>query len=148
MREKVYLGKHKTEGETYLYKHEWVNWYWAFGYVGNSRNHWHIEAMIFSGKHVDNWNDIEHHFDKTWITQEQWWILRNLFITAYALKKAAEELPHLTTSEEMAKRINTDLNTILDNIWELVVKWEEQSRSKWANCVGGQCKIGVCHELS
>jgi hypothetical protein len=150
MEEKIYLGRHKTNGVTYLTKHKWdCGWYWAFGYVGNSRCHWHISAII---QHSET--SVNHHFESTWITQDQWWILRDLFLSAYTLKKAAETYrhggfqtrsakPYLTfISEEMEKRINEDLGKLLDTIWELVSKWQEESRSKWkSNCVGGQCRI-------
>ena len=137
MKERIYLGRHRVDGPTYLEKHAWdCGWYWGFGYIGNDHCHWHIEALIkHPGTYEPKWTNIDFHFDSTWITQEQWWILRDLFISAYALQKAAEvyrlgghqtgkAAPYRVTDAYMAERLNADLGRLLDTIWNLLQEWK------------------------
>ena len=130
-REKIYLGVHRKYGCTYLSKHTWdCEWYWSLGYVGNKECHWHIDSIIIHPNvgYSPNWVDIYCHFSSTWLTQKQWWILRDLFITAYSFKSTAEcylygghnikdAAPYRVVNPEMAAKVNADLKTILDNIW-------------------------------
>lgn len=137
---KIYLGNHKVNGPTYLSKHKYCGWYWGMGYVGNKNCHWHFDAMIkHPEKHEPNWTNVEHHFSATWLTQDQWWVLRDLFISAYAIKEAAEVYRyggHQTNkadtyrvlSEEMTTRLNKDLETILDNIWTVLHEWKTAAK--------------------
>ena len=125
---KIYLGNTTQHGKLYLSKHSWdCGWYWGFGYIGNSRLHMHIDSLINSEY------DVNLLFDKgTPITQDQLWIIRDLFKQAYALKAAAEVYQyggHQTTKPgmtdciknlEMAARINKDLETVLDKVWDFL----------------------------
>ena len=132
---KKYLGKTRDDykhaaGESiYLKKHSWdCGWYWGFGYVGNGTMHTHFDS-IFLNSSITDIKDI---FKKTKITQEQWWTLRDLFIQAYTLKKCAEVYRHgghqtskegitdVIKDQEMANRINKDLEIVLNKIWEIV----------------------------
>ena len=127
MKDKVYLGNTTEYGKLYLSKHLWeCRWYWDFGYIGNNSCHMHIDSLI----REDSINNI---FDKgTPITQDQWWIIRDLFTQAYALQKAAEvyqygghqtSKPRITDcikNLEMAARINKDLETVLDKVWDFL----------------------------
>ena len=87
--------------------------------------------------HIDSLIDAEYNigniFDKgSPITQDQWWLIRDLFKQAYALKAAAEVYQyggHQTTRPgmtdciknlEMAARINKDLETVLDKVWDFL----------------------------
>ena len=129
MEDKIYLGNTAEHGRLYLSKHSWdCGWYWGFGYIGNSRLHMHIESLINSE------HDVKKIFDKsTKITQNQWWIIRDLFKQAYALKEAAEVYRHggHQTSKpgitdciknlEMAARINKDLETVLNKVWDFLL---------------------------
>ena len=124
--DKIYLGNTTEYGRLYLSKHSWdCGWYWGFGYIGNSRLH--IDSLIGAEY------DIRSIFDKgSPITQNQWWIIRDLFTQAYALKKAAEVYQHgghQTTKPgmtdciknlEMAARINKDLEIVLDKVWDFL----------------------------
>ena len=137
MTDKVYLGRIKGTGLIYLDKHRWdCDWYWGFGYLGNKSCHFHIESLINSSgnAYVPDWTDVNHQFSETWLTQDQWWILRDLFTQAYALKEAAEAYqygghntdkaaPYRVINKDRAAQINEDLETVLDNIWELVTEW-------------------------
>ena len=129
MKDKVYLGNTTEYGKLYLSKHSWdCGWYWGFGYIGNSRLHMHIDSLIGAEY------DIRSIFDEgSPITQNQWWIIRDLFTQAYALKKAAEIYQHgghQTTKPgmtdciknlEMAARINKDLEIVLNKVWDFIV---------------------------
>lgn len=139
MNEKIYLGKVKHGEKIWLTKHSWdCDWYWGFGYIGNQNWHFHINSLIDHPKEYHNkWTDITTHFSETWLTQGQWWVLRDLFISAYGLKKATEiyrygghqtssSIPYLVISPEKAKIINDDLKIILDNIWDLLTKWKKE----------------------
>ena len=140
MADKIFLGR-MTDGERVsLERHKWdCGWYWAFGYIGNRNLHMHISALI---KHPEaynpDWTDVSAQFSETWLTQTQWWILRDLFLSAYALKEAAgayrygghqsDSAAHWRViSETRATEINADLSTLLDNIW----KFLSEAREAW-----------------
>ena len=129
MKDKVYLGNTTEYGKLYLSKHSWsCGWYWSFGYIGNSRHHMHIDSIIGAECAVRNI------FDKgTPITQNQWWVVRDLFKQAYALQGAAEiyqygghqtstlGLTDCIKNLEMAALINKDLEIVLDKVWDFIV---------------------------
>lgn len=142
MEDRIYLGRVNGRGMTYLTKHSWdCGWYWGFGYLGNQTCHWHFESLLtrrsdfLEGVDLHNVDAI---FSKTWITQHQWWILRDLFIQAYALGKAAETYrlgghqtgaaaPYRRINAQRAKWLNNDLEKLLDAIWELLEEWKEKA---------------------
>lgn len=138
---KIYLGNGANgEGQLYLEEHKFdCGWYWAFGYIGNRSLHMHISALIEHPEKYDPaWTNVSRQFKSTWLTQGQWWILRDLFISAYALKKAVEVYLHgghqteaasafRVLNSERAAEINGDLKTLLDCIWTLLTEWAEQS---------------------
>lgn len=140
--EKIYLGRSKEWGNVYLTKHEWqCGWYWAFGYLGNRDCHFHIDSLIDHPEQYDRkWTDVSRHFETTWISQDQWWVIRDLFISAYALKNAAENYRHgghqtgkaapfRIVNPEMAVAINKDLETLLGNIWKYVSEGYSASKA-------------------
>jgi len=127
--DKILLGNTTQYGRLYLSKHSWdCGWYWGFGYIGNSSLHMHIESLI-NGEY-----DVNKIFDgSTGITQDQWWIIRDLFTQAYALQKAAEVYqygghqtfnPGITDcikNLEMAALINKDLEIVLGKVWDFLL---------------------------
>jgi hypothetical protein len=132
MATKILLGKIDKE-TVYLTKHQWdCDWYWGFGYIGNSNHHFHIESLI------EGETDVNKIFDQTWLTQTAWWILRDLFIQAYGLKKAAEIYRHgghqmkvagltdVLQLQDKADIINADLGILLDKTWDFIVAEREQ----------------------
>ena len=140
---KIRLGKLKAnagtfaDGETiYLDKHSWdCGWYWGFGYVGNRNCHFHFDSLLYikDGKGSVKYcaSDL---FDDTNITDKEWWVIRDLFTQAYALRKAAEVYRyggHQTTvvgttdiikDADMATRLNADLAKVLDLVWDYACK--------------------------
>lgn len=138
MQHRIFLGTIERCGQVYIGKHEWAcDWYWGFGYLGNTRCHFHINSLIdHPVKHSPNWTDVTEQFDTTWLTQAQWWILRDLFIQAYAFRKAADCYVHgghqsalaekyRFTSKRKAKMVNRDLEKVLDTIWALLAEWAD-----------------------
>ena len=129
--DKIYLGNTTEYGRLYLSKHSWdCGWYWGMGYIGNSRlhMHMHIDSLI-NGEY-----DVNKIFDGgTKITQDQWWVIRDLFRQAYALKCAAfvyqyggRQTTKLGITDciknlEMAALINKDLEIVLDKVWDFIV---------------------------
>lgn len=124
---KVLLGKIDNEN-VYLTKHTWdCDWYWGFGYVGNRNQHFHIDSLIKGEL------DVNKIFSETTLKQETWWIIRDLFIQAYGLKKAAEiyrygghqttvkGLTDLLRNQDKADQLNADLGILLDVIWSFIV---------------------------
>lgn len=134
MAKQMLLGKLRKEyqdygGETiYLEEHSWdCSWYWGFGYIGNHRLSTHFNLCFLNGE-----TDINKIFQETPIRQEEWWLLRDLFIQAYALKDSAEVYHYgghqvtkrgvtdIIQSKEMEDEINKDLKIVLDEIWGLL----------------------------
>ena len=127
--DKIYLGNTTQCGRLYLSKHSWdCGWYWGFGYIGNNSCHMHIDSLMGAEY------DIRSIFDKgSPITQNQWWIIRDLFKQAYALQKAADVYRHgghqtsnpgmtdCIKNLEMAARINKDLEVVLNKVWDFIV---------------------------
>jgi hypothetical protein len=128
--DKIYLGTMHDGEAIYLRRHTWdCGWYWAFGYVGNRNLHFHFEAL-YTGVNGRKYG-VEEIFKKTKIEQSQWWVLRDLFIQAYALKRAAEVyrngghqtnidgVTDILRSPKKAKMLNKDLEKVLDKIWSI-----------------------------
>jgi hypothetical protein len=140
MGEKLFLGKVSmkykeynsfVQGENiYLDKHSWdCGWYWGFGYVGNRNLHTHFNSTFLQGL-----SDVSEIFESTKIKQHDWWIIRDLFVQAYALKDCAAVYRHggyqtsskgitdIICNVEMANRCNADLEIVLDKIWNYLEK--------------------------
>ena len=88
----------------------------------------HIDSLIGTE------HDIGNIFDRgSPITQDQWWIIRDLFKQAYALQKAAgvyqygghqTHNPGITDcikNLEMAALINKDLEIVLNKVWDFLL---------------------------
>lgn len=134
-KEKVYLGRLLPDsryGEelVWLEKHEWAcGWYWSFGWCGNKNLHFHFDYFL-NGAHYRPSN----HFSDCKISERNWWVIRDLFIQAYALKKAAEVyryggyqtivpgITDLIQDEHMAAKLNADLKIVLDKLWDILVE--------------------------
>jgi hypothetical protein len=125
-----YKGNHVAGEKIYLSKHSWdCGWYWGFGYVGNKDLHTHFDSAFLTSE-----TDIKKIFEETKITQSEWWLLRDLFIQAYALKNCAEVyrygghqtsktgITDIIKNDELAKQLNKDLETVLNKIWEMLIK--------------------------
>jgi hypothetical protein len=143
MTERILLGKVKDNfnngsrcyvaGEfIYLHKASWdCDWYWGFGYLSDKykRLHTHFDGNFLQG------SEYAHEiFESTKITDDEWWVIRDLFIQAYALRKTAEVyrygghqtfkegVTNIIKNEEMCTKLNADLKLVLDKIWNMLVK--------------------------
>lgn len=129
---KILLGKLKSDyasGENiYLSKHTFdCGWCWGFGYVGNSRCHYHFESFLKDAKTASEL------FQNTNISDHDWWVIRDLFTQAYAIKKTAEVYKyggHQTSLKgvtdvlkdvDMVTRLNADLEKILNILWDYAI---------------------------
>ena len=126
--DKIYLGKHPDyDGKLFLSKHSWdCGWYWGFGYIGNKNVHTHFDSVFLNDSEVAS-----NVFTETPFSDADWWIVRDLFIQAYALKKAAEAYRyggHQTTvtgvtdiikDVDMTVRLNADLERVLNMVWNV-----------------------------
>lgn len=144
---KILLGKAKADAGTFtdgkniwLEKHKWTcGWYWSFGHVGNKSNHksghFHFDSLLYikDGKGSFKYcaSDL---FESTNITDKEWWVIRDLFVQAYALRKAAEVywyggnqttevgVTDIIKSMKRAAQINADLAKVLDTVWDVACK--------------------------
>lgn len=130
---KILLGRLKADAGTFgdgeniwLEHHEWAcGWYWAFGYLGNRNLHFHFESLLQNSKCASEL------FQTTNISDNDWWLLRDLFKQTYTLKAAAETYRyggHQTHREgvtdvlrdaAMAAKLNADCKIVLDLVWAL-----------------------------
>lgn len=141
MAEKILLGRLAknagtfADGENiYLSKHSWdCGWYWGFGYIGNSRCHFHMDNLM-AVRDAGSTAVASDLFESTNITDSDWWVIRDLFKQAYALKDAAEVYQYgghqssrvgvtdLLKSSEKAAQLNADLSRVLDAAWAFVAE--------------------------
>lgn len=146
MNAKILLGNIKSHAHTFvenepiwLEKHRWdCGWYWAFGYIGNSEHHAHFDSLLHIKDSKDSKGEIKYMasklFKTTNITDEEWWVIRDLFVQAYALQKAAEVyrrggnqtarpgVTDIIVNKARADQINADLAKVLDTVWDFTCK--------------------------
>ncbi len=136
---KIFLGTMATNFNTlskgeriYIDKHSFnCGWYWGFGYIGNAHMHTHFNSVFLKGA-----NDIKmpsELFVVPKYTDNEWWLILDLFYQAYSLKKCAEVYQHgghyasderskLIKNDELADKINSDLEKVLDKVWDILSK--------------------------
>ena len=133
--QKVLLGKVKDNAEGYiageriwLTKHTWqCDWYWGFGYIGNKNLHTHFSSILEGDALASEL------FESTNISDNEWWVIRDLFKQAYALREAAAVYRHgghqttkLGTTDIIkdtvkAMVLNADLEIVLDKLWKVTI---------------------------
>lgn len=127
--EEIYLGITEEHGKVYLTKHSWdCAWYWGFGYVRSRHCHFHFESFLTKCP-----REASVLFNEPTFSDRSWWIIRDLFIQAYALKEAAATYHyggHQCTSKgitdiiqckEMELRLNKDLEIVLNKVWQFML---------------------------
>jgi hypothetical protein len=116
---KVFFGTRRTDGKRiYLSKPSWdCNWYWGFGYLGNSQEHYHLSGYA-NHRNINMHDALLSDYELNEKIKENLWSFCELFSTAYKLKEAAEVLGRggslytcnscksLIINKEEAKRIN------------------------------------------
>jgi hypothetical protein len=132
---KIFLGttketfKEYPKTRFYIEKHKWdCDWYWGFGYIGNAGLHIHFNSVFLDEAE----NKVDKIFIKPVFTQDEWWVIRDLFIQAYALSKAAEVYQHgghqidkayrlPNPNKEVSDKLNEDLKIILGELWKVLL---------------------------
>ena len=137
---KRYANKDIAGQTLHLTKHSWdCGWYWGFGYIGNRNLHIHFKECFLNNKSFTD-TEVGMIFDETNINQEEWWILRDLFVSAYALQDAAATYHyqgHQTykvfdvldiRNKRTENKLNKDLKQVLDTIWDICQGAETRSK--------------------
>ena len=136
---KIFLGTMATNFNSlskgdriYIDKHSFdCGWYWGFGYIGNAHMHTHFDSVFLKGA-----NDIKmpsELFVVPKYTDKEWWLILDLFKQAYTLKQCAEvyqygghyitnEHTQLIKNDELADKINSDLEKVLNKVWDILSK--------------------------
>lgn len=131
MSDTIYLGVLKQGASDHggesirITKHQWdCGWYWSFGYLGNRNLHFHFESFLKTQAKTAS-----ELFESTTICDSDWWVIRDLFVQAYALQAAAEVYRHgghqtsrpgitdMIKNLDMAATLNKDLEKVLDAVW-------------------------------
>lgn len=110
----------------YLSKHDWAcDWYWSFGWVGNNKEHSHFKDIFLS-----NAKSLSETLQSPRFSDEDFWVLRDFYEQAYALRAAAEVYQYagnqssesnivgFLKNAETAAMLNAQLKTILDTAWD------------------------------
>ena len=135
--DKICLGK--VEGEKiYLSPPSWdCEWYWGFGYLGNSSCHYHLDGLSNDKNLFDA---LQEHFGNTFLIKENEdiWTFCELVQTFYSLKETAEVLrrggSHYTnnplkkiiTDKKKVDEINNKILPLLfDEIYKILNKYDK-----------------------
>lgn len=133
---KVFFGTRKSDGERiYLSKPSFdCGWYWSFGYLGNSREHYHLSGYT-DGRNINMHDALLADYDLNENIKNNLWTFTELAVTAYTLKETAEVLGRggsyyatnpckcIITNEAEAKRINeVVLPAIFNEISRIIEK--------------------------
>jgi len=142
--ELLYIGTVKKEidgplsgQKLYIAKHEFsCGWYWSFGHIDNNKDlRKHFSELLHatsSNKEIDVFTYSEIFTDPLLYSDDDWWIIRDLFIQAYGLRKAADiykcngrqsSAPEarIILSDKLHVRINKDIGELLDQAWKILV---------------------------
>lgn len=142
-KEQIFLGRVKDEingplsgRELYLTKHEFYGGQsWLFGYMGKVEgvDTYFVELLL----HVTT-SDLSFNvytaseiFTDPLYSDDDWWLVRDLFVQAYALQRAADVYKYggrqcfapeskIIRSDVLHNRINRDLEEVLDQIWTIL----------------------------
>lgn len=129
------LGVTKDGEYVYLSKFSWdCNWYWGGGYLRfyrrNNRSwncHTHFDSIFFNNSdkdnkyHIDKYRDM---FEKSALTEEEWWRLFDLMKQFYKLKECAEVFQyggHMTSKGRTEDELNPFLASELNNQLKTII---------------------------
>ena len=145
-KEKTLLGVHDGE-KIYLSHPSWdCNWYWCFGYLGNSNCNYHVEGLktiksynfekqVWQHEVVNLYDGFKKHFGDSFVVKndKDIWALAELFGTFYTLKEAAEGLERggsnyttnpckdtIINKDEVERINNIVLPAIFDEIYKIL----------------------------
>ena len=137
---RIFLGKRKQDNRRiYLSAPSWdCDWYWGFGYLGNSREHYHLEDYQAENgvkRNVNMRDALLEDYKLNLKIHKNLWVFCELSKTAYILNKAAKvyyfgstnyttnPCAEFVKNENEYRRINwVVLPKIFDTMHELFVK--------------------------
>ena len=129
------LGKRKDGKAVYLEQGQWdCDWYWGFGYLEvlnrphtDINEHYHFDSLLNNDFGIEG---ILKHFSHFVLPEEEIWQLAGLMSMYYKLRKSAEIYCHNShytendgidiTNPEMEKKINSDIEKIINQVHKLL----------------------------
>ena len=118
---KVYMGSNHGE-RIYLSRPKFdCDWYWGFGYLGNTRCHYHLNGVT-EGKNINFRDALLAHFGDSFIIKDEAlvWQFSEIVLTIYTLKEAAEMFyrggSHMTTNPDAASLKKTEWVDEINNV--------------------------------
>lgn len=88
---RICMGQNQHNQRIYLSPPSWdCNWYWSFGYLGNSTTHYHLDSLSTGSNLFDGIKREFPNFNK--LDDAKLWTFCELVQTAYTLKQTAEVL--------------------------------------------------------
>lgn len=129
------LGVTKDGDYVYMEKFSWdCGWYWGGGYLHfhkrNNRSwncHTHFDSIFFNNMDKDNKYNIDKYrdmFEKSALTEDEWWRLFDLMKQFYSLRECAEVFQyggHMTSKGRTENELNPFLASELNNQIKTVI---------------------------
>jgi hypothetical protein len=127
------LGINKDGEYVWLEKESWdCGWYWGFGYLHTFTNnrqpersrdlssHFHFDSTFLNGP--DCCHDMfKNYFTETVLTDDEMWILCDLMMTYYTLKKSAELFKHgysYQTQKAKIEKVQSETHyDLVNKVW-------------------------------
>jgi hypothetical protein len=89
---RYFFGTRKSDkARIYLSAPSWnCDWYWSFGYLGNSNEHYHLSSYA-NGRNINLYDALVKDYDlNLCLADHNLWLFCELARTAYSLKESAE----------------------------------------------------------
>jgi hypothetical protein len=86
----IFLGTRKSDNvRITLSSPSWdCSWYWGFGYLGNSREHYHLESYQ-NGRNISMYDALMKDYNLNPTIKKNLWVFCELVLSAYTLKDMA-----------------------------------------------------------
>lgn len=129
-KDKIFFGKDVDGQNIYLTKPSWdCGWYWGFGYLGNSKCHYHLSGYK-NGRNINMHDALLQDYELNPVIKDNLWQFCEQVLTIYALKEMAKVLgrggSHMITNKhkdfiqdkDYADKINEKLQFLLQSFWD------------------------------
>ena len=127
------LGINKDSEYVWLEKESWdCGWYWGFGYLHTFTNnrqpersrdlsaHFHFDSTFLNGPDCSK-DMFKNYFTETVLTDDEMWILCDLMMTYYTLKKTAELFKHgysYQTQKAKIEKVQSETHyDLVNKVW-------------------------------
>jgi hypothetical protein len=127
------LGINKDGEYVWLEKESWdCGWYWGFGYLHTFTNnrqpersrdlssHFHFDSTFLNGPDCSK-DMFKNYFTETVLTDDEMWILCDLMMTYYTLKKSAELFKHgysYQTQKAKIEKVQSETHyDLVNKVW-------------------------------